>query len=56
MHSLSKITLFAAALAFGPLPAFSQSINDGFEAYQRGDYATALESFEPLAEQGLVLD
>ena len=27
-------------------------VDDGLAAYQRGDYATALREFRPLAEQG----
>ena len=33
-------------------PAFSADFQKGYAAYQRGDYATALREWEPLAEQG----
>jgi uncharacterized protein len=40
----------------GYLPAFtqvtSQDFDKGIEAYKAGDYATALQEFKPLAEQG----
>ncbi len=32
---------------------FSGDLDDGFEAYDRGDYATALSKHRPLAEQGV---
>ena len=37
--------VFAASVAAGPF-------EDGYSAYQSGDYATALRLFRPLAEQG----
>ena len=33
-------------------PAFSADYQKGFDAAQRGDYATALKEWKPLAEQG----
>jgi len=41
-------------LAPSPLlmPAASQSFEDGLSAYRRGDYATTLENWRPLAEKG----
>ena len=42
--SLSALALISIAAA-GPL-------EDGQAAYQKGDYATALQIFRPLAEQG----
>ncbi len=45
--------LFAAALTVMlALPVAAQDFQKGFEAYQRGDYATALREWRPLAEQG----
>ena len=41
---LLALALFGTAMA-GPL-------EDGWAAYQKGDYATALQIFRPLAEQG----
>ena len=34
------------------LPATAQDLKKGFAAYQRGDYATALREWEPLAVKG----
>jgi len=34
------------------LTAWAADLQRGLDAYQRGDYATALSQFEPLAEQG----
>ena len=33
-------------------PAFSAEFQKGVDAYDRGDYATALREWKPLAEQG----
>jgi uncharacterized protein len=33
-------------------PAFSADLNKGADAYAKGDYATALREWKPLAEQG----
>ena len=52
MPPFSKIMLLAGAFAFGALPALGQSLSEGFDAAQSGDYATALENFEQLAGQG----
>ena len=47
----SRIAAFAiwAVLA---TPVAAQKIDAGRAAYEAGDYATALENFQPLAEQG----
>jgi len=47
----SRIAAFAiwAVLA---TPVAAQKIDAGQAAYEAGDYATALENFQPLAEQG----
>ena len=42
-------TALAVMLA---LPVAAQDFQKGFEAYQRGEYATALSEWRPLAEQG----
>ena len=34
------------------MPAAAQNIQKGLEAYNRGDFATALREWQPLAEQG----
>ena len=33
-------------------PAYAADFQKGVDAYQSGDYATALKEWEPLAEQG----
>ena len=46
---------FLSALAVGLLlagPVSAQSLNKGWAAYDAGDYATALQEWRPLAEQG----
>ncbi len=45
--------LLATALAVMlALPVAAQDFQKGYVAYQRGDYATALREWRPLAEQG----
>ncbi|MCZ6588730.1 MAG: tetratricopeptide repeat protein [Alphaproteobacteria bacterium] len=34
-------------------PVAAQNLNKGMEAHNRGDFATALREFRPLAEQGV---
>ena len=47
--------LLALTLLILPLaPAAGQDWQTAVEAYERGDYAKALEFFRPLAEQGEV--
>ena len=41
------VLTFAAPMAAGPL-------EDGYAAYQRGDFATAMQIMRPLADQGHV--
>ena len=46
-------TIIAAALALlVALPVVAQDFRKGFAAAKRGDYATALKEWRPLAEQG----
>ena len=51
--------LFAAAamllVTVGALPAAAQTFDAAVEAYERGDYATALAGFQNYAEQGTAL-
>jgi hypothetical protein len=51
---LTPRTIRAAALAIAlvTLPALAGPFEDGVAAYDRGDYATALREWQPLAEQG----
>jgi hypothetical protein len=48
MRHLLAVAL-AAMLA---LPVAAQDYNKGVDAIERGDYATALREWRPLAEQG----
>ena len=48
-----RITFFATVLAVMPLAAQGQDYFAGVAAYNRGDYAAALQEWQPLAEQGL---
>lgn len=48
--SLLVIVLVAVLLA---LPSGKNRLDKGLDAYNRGDYATALLEFRPLAENGL---
>jgi TPR repeat protein len=49
-----KITigLVAVALFVGSLTAYAVDFSEGVNAYQRGDYATALRIYRQLADQG----
>ena len=49
-----KRILVAAFLALVPCAALAGPFEDGWAASQRGDYATALKYWRPLAEQGVV--
>ncbi len=53
MRSVFKAALIAFALS-GALaaPVIAGPLEDGLAAATRGDYATALQLFRPLAEQG----
>jgi TPR repeat protein len=44
--------VFAALLSFAASPAFAAALDDGRDAYQKGDYATALKLLRPLADAG----
>jgi TPR repeat protein len=41
----------AALIILFTLPAWAD-FQDGWNAYERGDYATALQEWQPLADQG----
>lgn len=45
------LVLLVVALGFAP-QAVAGPLEDGFAAHSRGDYATALRLWRPLAEQG----
>ena len=49
-HILATLAV-VGALLFSAGSAWAD-FDDGLAAYQRGDYATALKEFRPLAEQG----
>ncbi len=46
------IGLVAVALFVGSMTAHAADYSAGYEAYQRGDYATALRIMRELADQG----
>ena len=46
------ITMFILSFAMCSTVLFARALEDGQAAYNRGDYATALKLFRPLAEQG----
>jgi uncharacterized protein len=50
---MNRGALIIAVLAVMPaLPAAAQDFDKGRAAYERGDYASALREWRPLAEQG----
>ena len=44
--------LFSTFVLVFPTSPSADSFDDGFQAYEAGDYKKALEIFKPLAEQG----
>ena len=46
MNRITAILLLITLAA----PAWGQDLDKGLQAYQRGDYASALEEWRPLAE------
>ena len=53
MRKLITGTVFALALLVSA-PGVTQDFGMGFEAYNRGDCATGLREWKPLAEQGSI--
>jgi TPR repeat protein len=53
MTKLLRTTAFLLCTAVAT-PAMAQNYAEGLEAYQAGDYETALQEWRPLAEQGNV--
>ncbi len=51
---MKRLALAVALLIALAVPAWAD-FQDGVAAYNRGDYATALQEFKPLAEQGLAV-
>ena len=49
---MKRLVLTVALLIGLAAPAWA-GVAEGVTAYHRGDYATALREFRPLAEQGL---
>ena len=45
-------TLFGVVLLLALVPAYGQDFQKGRDAYDSGDYATAVREWRPLAEQG----
>ena len=52
MKHLLTILCTITALLLGAAEARSADLEKGWDAYERGDYAAALQEFRPLAEQG----
>jgi TolA-binding protein len=50
MKRITTVLATILSLAFTPLAA--QDYDNGVEAYNAGDYQTALQEWRPLAEQG----
>ena len=51
---MKKLILLIFPLLLFPLcvPVFADNLQDGLDAYNREDYKTAFEKWEPLAKQG----
>ncbi len=52
MKAILRSGFLALAIMAFAVPANAGPFEDGVAAYQRGDYATALKFWRPLAEQG----
>jgi len=51
MRRIAATLAVVVALLFSAGSAWADLV-DGFAAHERGDYATALQEFRPLAEHG----
>ena len=54
MKRLGIISAAIISMVVLATSAFAQDLNKGVDAYNAGDYATALQEWRPLAEQGHV--
>jgi TPR repeat protein len=54
MSSIFHTAVLSVVVAVSGSMVAAQDLNKGLTAYQAGDYATALEEWRPLAEQGNV--
>ena len=52
MNTVTRTFLFTLIFALISLPAYAASLRDGYVAYEKGDYATAINIWRPLAEKG----
>ena len=52
MRLTTPVSLILTLFLFSATSAWSADWNKGWDAYEKGDYATALREWEPLAEQG----
>ena len=52
MKNLNIIAAAIISVVMLATSAFAQDLNKGWDAYEAGDYATALQEFRPLAGQG----
>jgi len=48
----ATLCLTLVVLLFSPIEGWSADFQKGMDAYDRGDIATALREWKPLAEQG----
>jgi TPR repeat protein len=51
-EKIMRIILATIAFVLLATPSWGEDFDKGFDAYNNGDYATALEEWLPLAEQG----
>jgi len=51
-NAFKALILAVAILVMSVTVSLAQDFQKGYEAYQKGDYATALQELRPLAEQG----
>ena len=51
MKTLFMIPILLFSLLLG-VPSYSADFNKGWTAFNKGDYATALKEWKPLAEEG----
>ncbi|MEH6478397.1 MAG: tetratricopeptide repeat protein, partial [Sneathiella sp.] len=52
MKQVLRAAILAVVLAFSGQPILAQDFQKGIDAYNSGDFETALQEWRPLAEQG----
>ena len=53
MQKTNQTSEAVVSVVMSATSAFAQDFNKGVGAYNAGDYATAIQEFRPLAEQGV---